>query len=207
MNTSNQDEKRPVDWEKVKSRINATIAGMDEEAKLSPAEKSRILRARTRELAATSGVDEQVKDCLEVILFRLADETYGIGKDFVAEVYPLKDVTPLPCTPSYVVGLINVRGEIKTMIDIRKFFNLPDKGLSERSRVILVETHSMEVGILADDVLGINSLSRKNIQAHLTTLTDKRAKYTQGVSTGQVVILDIEKILSDENIIVDETVD
>jgi purine-binding chemotaxis protein CheW len=207
MNVSKQDDNGPVDWKKVKSRMNSTSARMDEERNLSAAEKLRILRARTKDLAAITRVDEQIEDGLEVILFRLADETYGIERNCITEVYPLTDVTPLPCTPAYVVGLINVRGEIKTLIDIRKFFNLPEKGLSEHSRVILVETHAMEAGILADDILGISSLSRKDIQTFLASLTDKRAEYTKGVSTGQVVILDIDRILSDEKIIVDESVE
>jgi len=91
---------------------------------------------------------------IEVIAFTLVTEIYGIESNFVKEVYTLTDFTPLPGVPSYIFGIINVRGQILPVIDLKKFFNLPEKGLGELNKVIILSNGLMEFGILADVVLG-----------------------------------------------------
>ena len=88
----------PVDWGAIHRRIEAINAAIIRGFAPSPDERKRILRARAELLARQPG-EEQVGETLEVVEFMLADERYGIESNFVREVYPLKDYTPLPCTP------------------------------------------------------------------------------------------------------------
>src|SRR5439155_25417175 len=125
----------------------------------------------------------------------------------VREVYPLKELTPLPCTPPFVLGIINVRGKILSVIDIKKFFDLPEKGLTDLNKVIIVHADEMELGILADALLGVRAIPLEELQPSLPTLTGIRAEYLKGVTKDRLVILDTEKILSDKGIIVHEEVE
>ena len=65
------------------------------------------------------------RNLIEVVEFELAGERYGLALTSVRTVSVLKDITPVPCTPAFVVGVINLRGEIHTIIDLKKFFDLP----------------------------------------------------------------------------------
>lgn len=122
------------------------------------------------------------------------------------EVYPLEELTPLPCTPPFVLGIVNLRGEILSVIDIKKFFDLPEKGLTDLNKVIVLEFEDMAFGIVADAISGVRRISRAAIQPSLPTLTGIREDYLQGVTAERVVVLDAEKLLNDEKLIVNEQV-
>ena len=104
---------------------------------------------------------------MEIVEFLLARERYGIEASYVREVYPLNDLTPVPCVPPFVLGIINVRGQIISVIDIKKFFDLPEKGLGDLNKVIIIESDDMEFGILADEIVGIGKLRQEELQASL----------------------------------------
>ena len=164
-----------------------------------------ILKTRAQALAQTP---EQVAttECLEVVTFLLAYETYGIETAWVREVYPLKELTPLPCTPPFVAGIVNVRGQVISVIDIKKFFDLPERGLTDLNKVIILSDGVMEFGILADAVVDVRNIPLEKIQSGLPTLTGIREDYLRGVTAERLVILDAAKLLTDGNIVVHEEV-
>jgi purine-binding chemotaxis protein CheW len=168
------------------------------------------LRDRAKALAREPQEAERAEDArgqLQVIEFLLAYERYGIESSFIREVYPLKDLTPLPCTPPFVLGIINVRGQIRSVLDIKRFFDLPQKGLTDLNQVLLVRADDMELGILADEVLGARSLPLQDIGPAPATLTGIHAEYLRGVTAERLIVLNVAAILSDERIIVDEEVE
>ena len=136
-------------------------------------------------------------ESLEILEFRLAYESYAIEACFVREVCPLKDFTPVPCTPPFVLGIVNVRGQILSVIDLKKFFELPEKGLSDLNKVIVAHNRDIEFGILADAVAGVRAIPVADIQAPLPTLTGIRQDYLKGVTRDRLVVLDGAKLLSD----------
>lgn len=168
--------------------------------------KDSILKARARALAQEPDQAFAARSFIEITEFRLASETYGIESSFVREVYPLKDFTPLPGMPSFVLGIINIHGQILSVVDLKKFFNLPDKGLGELNKVIILQNGRMEFGVLADAVLGTRSVPLDAIQAPPVTVTGIGAEYLQGITGERTIILDAKKILADEKIIVNEFV-
>jgi purine-binding chemotaxis protein CheW len=119
----------------------------------------------------------------------------------------MKDFTTIPGTPPFVLGIINLRGKILSVIDIRKFFDLPVKGLSNLNRVLVVKTPEMELGILSDFILGVRVIPKRSIHPALPTLTGIRAKYLHGVTDEGLVLLDVLKILCDPEIIVHDDID
>jgi purine-binding chemotaxis protein CheW len=186
--------------------VEAAREKLEKDWQITEKEKMKILKARTKSLAREGKKEELPLESITVTEFMLANEKYGIELYNIVEVYPLKDMTPVPCTPPFVLGIFNVRGQIQTIIDIKKFFDLPDKGLSELNKVIIVRARGIEAGILADVILGIRSIPLNKIQPTLPTLTDIRAEYMKGVTGDQLIILDVEKIFSDERFIVNEEV-
>lgn len=139
--------------------------------------------------------------------FLLAHETYGVESSYVREVYPLRAFTPLPCTPSFVLGIINIRSQILSVIDLKKFFDLPDRGLTDLNKVIVVHDDRMTFGILADAVLAVRSIPLDDMQPSLPTLTGIREAYLKGVTSERLVILDAGKLLADTTLIVLEEVE
>ncbi|TMA98602.1 MAG: purine-binding chemotaxis protein CheW [Deltaproteobacteria bacterium] len=173
----------------------------------SAEERKRILKARARELAQEREDDKTIDESLEVVEFVLAYEKYGIESSYVREIHPLRELTPVPCTPPFVLGIVNVRGQIISVIDIKRFFDLPERGLTDLNKVIILRNNEMEFGILADVILGVLRVPLRNLQPTLPTLTGIREEYLKGITPGRLAILDAAKLLSDKKLIVHEEVE
>jgi purine-binding chemotaxis protein CheW len=166
--------------------------------------KKQILTARAQALARETRPRQAEEAALRVVEFFLAHERYAIEATYIREVYQLKDLTPLPCTPPFVLGIINVRGHILSVLDLKGFFALPQEGSRDQSPVIIIRADGMELGILTDGILGVRSIPLSTIEPPLPTLAGVRAEYLRGVTGEQLAILDAERILSDKRIIVDK---
>jgi purine-binding chemotaxis protein CheW len=196
-----------LDWANLHRRLDASQAALKRKLAPSPEEKRKILRDRARLLAPGSKADATTpQSLLQIVEFVLGPERYGIESSRIREIYPLNEFTPLPCTPAFVLGLVNVRGQILSIIDIKKLFDLPAKGLTDLNKIIIVHAHSIELGILADAILGTRLIAPEELHPALPTLTGIRADYLQGITKDSLVVLDVGKILADERILVDEVV-
>lgn len=170
------------------------------------AEAEQLLRERAQALARTPP-PRSCDTMLELLQFGLASERYAVECRFVQEVHPLRDLTPLPCTPAFIAGIVNVRGRIVPVIDLKKFFGLPERGLTDLHRTIVVRGHDLEVGLLADVIIGISSVPAASLQPSLPTLTGISAQYLKGITDQSLVVLSVDRILLDPKIIVHEEVE
>ena len=168
---------------------------------------ARVLRARARALARPIEAPPDPATQIEVLEFRLATEQYAVETRHVSEVHPLKELTPLPGTPAFIRGVVNVRGVILPVVDLKKFFDLPEQGLTDVHRIILVTGNDMTLGLLADAVVGVRSISADSLQPSLPTLAGIRNTYLKGVTAEHLVVLDVPGILTDPHIIVNEEAD
>src|SRR5258707_14452178 len=134
----------------------------------------QILQARARALARRPRRASAEGTTLEVLEFRLASERYAVESRLVQEVHPLRDLTPLPCTPPFVLGIVNVRGRILPVLDLKKFFDLPESGITDIHVVVIVHAGDVELGILADAVAGVGTVALDSLEASLPTLTGIR---------------------------------
>jgi purine-binding chemotaxis protein CheW len=171
------------------------------------ASADQVLRDRARTLARTPAQPPAAETLLELLEFRLAQERYALETRYIQEVYPLRDLTPLPGTPPFVLGIVNVRGRILPVLDLKKFFDLPEKGLTDLHRIILVQGEGLELGLLADVIVGVHSVPQDCLQPSLPTLTGIRADYLKGVTDERLVVLDLARILSDPRIVVQTEVE
>jgi purine-binding chemotaxis protein CheW len=179
---------------------------------LSPAQLAEIWAHRAYELAEEPP-GEAIGQTLDLLVFWLGGERYGLEVTNVREIYPLEQLTPVPRTPDFVAGVFSARGRILSVIDLRAFFGLPAIGLSDQTKIIVVtntdptsETAQMEVGILADEVADVVTTFNEDIQPPLTTHTGARAEYIQGIADNMLVVLNLNTLLSDKALIVQEEV-
>ncbi len=168
--------------------------------------KDKILKSRAKQLAREPEAADENEILFQVLEFTLAGEHYGIELQHVSEVYPMKSVTVLPGTPAFLLGIINLGGKIQSVIDLKKFFELPEKGFNDLNKIILVNSGDMELGILAEEVIGDRMVSQNSLQGKLPTLNGIRSDYLKGVTKDHLVVLDIPKLLSDEKIIINDEI-
>ena len=147
----------------------------------------QILRARARALARRPERPPDAALMLDLLEFRLAQECYALENCYVLEVQPLKELTPLPCTPPFVRGIVNVRGRIVPVIDLKKFFDLPEQGVTDLHRIIFVRGHDLELGLLADVVVGVRLLPVESLapivadaERHSWRLSERRDRRAAG---------------------------
>jgi len=193
-----------VDWDIIKDKIATLQEALSQKNVVLPEDKRAILKARAQKLAIEKKDETAWQEFIEVVEFRLASETYGIETSFVREVYPLTDYTVLPGVPAFVIGIVNVRGQIISVIDLKKFFHLPEKGIGELNKVIIIQNEKMVFGILADVILGSHSVPIETLQTNLPKISGISGEYLKGISSNHLIILDAGKILIDEKIIVNQ---
>ena len=164
-----------------------------------------ILLARARELARPNVREASAEVHLDVVEFLLAHECYAIESRFVAEVFPFGDITPVPGTPAFVVGIVNFRGSVLSVLDLKFFFQLPMKGLNDRNRAIVLRSGRMEFGVLVDAMRGTRRIAQDSLQETLPTLSGIREQYLKGVTPDGMVVLDGGKLLEDDALVVQQS--
>ena len=196
-----------IDWQAIHRRLEHATRALEQGPAPAPEERKRILKQRAAILAREQAAPQIVQARLEVIEFILAYERYAIESSWVREVYPLKEITPLPGTPSFVLGIINVRGQIVSVVDLKTLFDLPAKGLTDLNKVIIIGDGNVEFGLLADAVPDVRQIPCDEIQPPLPTQTGVRAEYVRGLTADRLVVLDVARILADPAIKVCQTID
>ena len=141
------------------------------------------------------------EEVLQWVTFQLDRETYGINVMQVQEVLRYTEIAAVPGAPDYVLGIINLRGNVVTVIDTRSRFGLQPAEVSDNSRIVIIEAEKQVIGILVDSVAEVVYLRASEIDVAPSVGTEESAKFIQGVSNrdGQLLILvDLNKLLSDE---------
>jgi len=193
-----------IDWTEMHRRMAAAEAAIAHVGRASPDETKALLKARAEALARESEESGRTRDMLEVVAFVLRQEKYGIETRYIREVCPLNELTPLPGAPSFVLGIVNVRGRVLSVIDIGKLFDLPQRGVGDLDRIIVLQHEGMEFAILGNAILGVVRVPADELQPSLPTLTGLRGEYLRGVTRDRMAILDGARLLADENIVVRE---
>lgn len=163
---------------------------------------AEILKQRAEALAKKESTGIAKGDLLDAALFNLAHEIHAIELEYVKEVYPPKDLTPIPHTPAFIKGVIHYRGQILSVVDLRVLFDLPRQPVSDANRVIVLASEEMSFGVLADSMREVARIAKDTLQPTLATLTAIRAKYLKGVTLDGIVVLDGGKLLNDPQMVI-----
>lgn len=145
--------------------------------------------------------DQSNDEVLQWVTFQLEEETYGINVMQVREVLRYTEIAPVPGAPDYVLGIINLRGNVVTVIDTRSRFGLMGGEITDNTRIIVIESERQVIGILVDSVAEVVYLRASEIDTTPSVGTDESSKFIQGVSNrdGKLLILvDLNKLLSED---------
>lgn len=149
-----------------------------------------------------SELEEKQNDpVMQWVTFYLGDEKYGINVMQVQEVLRVTEIAPVPGAPMYVLGIINLRGNVVTVIDTRNRFGLMSKDTDDASRIVIIETESHIIGILVDSVAEVVEMRASEIETAPNVGNEESSKYIQGVTSRDnelLILVDLNKFLSDE---------
>jgi len=148
---------------------------------------------------STKAVDND--EVLQWVTFKLENETYGVNVMQVQEVLRYSDIAPVPGAPSYVLGIINLRGSVVTVIDTRSRFGLASADVTDNTRVVIIESDKQVIGILVDSVAEVVYMKASEIELAPNVGTDESAKFIKGVCNREselLILVDLDKLLSDE---------
>lgn len=137
------------------------------------------------------------------LTFRLAGEEYGLEILKVREIIGLMEITPVPCTPSFVLGVINLRGKVIPVTDLRAKFNMATISRTDQSCIIVVDMGLLEMGILVDSVSEVRNIPSEAIEEPPNFGMDIKTDFILGMgklSDRVTIILDINRILTADEI-------
>lgn len=213
---------RSFDWETTRQRLAASEAALTSSKETSLENLERIWAQRAAQLAKAPA-QEEAGDRVEVVLARLGREIFGLEVQYVRDIRLARQITPVPRVPEWVTGLANLHGRILSVIDLRRFLNLPgneneagedNAGLKY---LAVTETESMEIALLVDDVLGVEALLSNPVKMEHSAMPNLPQEYIKEIVSRQgtqahvdnpalVVILDLPALFADERLIIQEEI-
>ena len=150
------------------------------------------------------------KNIDQLISFTLSDEDYGVDIQTVKEVIRKKDIIRLPKAPAFVKGVINLRGDVIPIIDLRERFNMEQQDYTNMTRVIVVEVDGRSIGMVVDSVSHVLRIESGQIEPPPPCVGKVSEEYIRGVGKVEerlIVLLNIDHILSEEEKVELEKVD
>jgi len=199
-----------TDWQEAYARLERGRQALDGGEALSPEAVEHILQDRARALARPREAPPTVTETLELLVFALGEERYAVEAEQVLETIFLRELTPVPCTPAIYLGVVNHRGRILPVLDLRRLFELAGQGATEGSRVVAVDAGGMTFGIFADAVEGLARVGAHELAPPPASLVGDSHAFVQGVARGvkgeMVAVLDLDALARDARIVVNEEV-
>jgi len=138
---------------------------------------------------------------IQWVTFRLDKEIYGIEVMQVQEVLRVTEITPVPGAPDYILGIINLRGNVVTVLDTRKRFGLPPKEIEDPSRIVIIESADQVVGMLVDSVAEVVYLRYSEIESSPNVGNEESSRFIQGVHSRNdslLILVDVNKLLTED---------
>lgn len=135
------------------------------------------------------------------VTFRLADEAYGINVMQVQEVLRYTEIAPVPGAPSYVLGIINLRGNVVTVMDTRQRFGLATVSTTEHSRIVIIEVDKHVIGMLVDSVAEVVYIRESEIEQAPNVGNEENNRFIQGVCYKNnilLILVELNKILTED---------
>ena len=200
-------EPRPIDWEAIRARLGEAAEAIEHSDRFSPQAAAELLARRARALEKPPA-QEPPADELLVVGFSLGQERYAIEAEWIREVVRLTDFTPVAGAPPMVSGVINHRGEIVAIVDLRMLFGIASPGLVDMLRVILVGAEKVEFGLLASRIVEFATLRPDELLHQPFELAGRnRGELVKGVTRDAVVVIDGRKLLAEPRLYVNKTQD
>jgi len=185
------------------SEMTPTAAAVDFMRETTTEDQAE-LRERAERLMPPVG-DRQSVDFIPMAVVEIADEAFGLEFEFVREFFEARQVTPVPCCPPHIIGNVNLRGEILTLIDIRQVLNLPSQQVRTSGKVVVVKTEDLEVGVLVDRLYDVVYVPTTDIGPIPSGIAGRGyVKGTAAWHDRMMSVLDLPTLFHLDNWLVDE---
>jgi purine-binding chemotaxis protein CheW len=183
-----------------------TVGGNVFMAQFSPAEQ-RVLQDRALGLAQLTQ-DESFAGLAALAVVSLEGERYALGLESVHEFTEVPQVTPIPCCPPHIVGNMNLRGEILTLVDVRRFLNLTPAGDQTPKKAVVMRLGTLVAGVVVDEVFDVVYVHPTDIAAVPTAIHSSENEYLKGIArydNSMMSLLDLPKLLTQGELVVNQT--
>ena len=134
---------------------------------------------------------------MQLVVFKLGREEYGVSILQVQEIKRITEITRVPHTPDYIKGVINLRGNVLPVIDLKKRLNLPEQVATEDARIIIVKVKEISVGMMVDGVSEVMTINQQDIDSPEVVAGSVSANYLSGVGkldNRLLILLNLETI-------------
>jgi purine-binding chemotaxis protein CheW len=183
--------KASVNWEQVRSRLRASEEALEEALRAGPQRIQIAYRQRAVRLAKTQASPTAASPGMPVIIFRLAGERYAIELKYLAEVLPFTRCTPVPGAPSQFLGVINLRGELRGVLDLSQLLALPEGESTKSGFILMLRRSGLGVGLKVDSIEDLHEIRPEELTRPM------QANYLKGLASGTLPLLDADKLLAD----------
>ncbi len=142
----------------------------------------------------------------QYVIFKLENEKYGVDISNVSSIAEKTEITPIPDSPASIAGIINLRGDIIPVVDLKKRFNIAvvdDDKSSKDERILIYNTSDRDIGFIVDDASQVIYFSEDNIESSDAIIAGESKKFIWGIGKdGEdiYILLDFDKILSDDEL-------
>jgi purine-binding chemotaxis protein CheW len=185
-----------IDWADVRRRLETAATALDGTGSLAPEQARSVMEARALQLARQPVTPASRAGGPEVAVFALGPERYAIDASLVLEVLRSREVTPVPGATQAVAGLVNRRGSVLTVIDVRVLLEVEATG--QASDILVVATPRVELGLLVTEVIGIRQMQGEDVQSAARLAHFRGTNYVRGVTADAVIVLEGEALIDDE---------
>ena len=176
------------DWDAIRERLERSrraIEGIDER------DPQAVLAERARALAAMAPrQDTPDEDTLELLVFRCGGERYAFETAHIAHVCPKLPITRIHGTPNFVVGVVAQEGEVISVVDLRSLLALPVAQLVDQEAIVVLRSETMEFGVLADEILGVERHRAATLERSLPALAPAAQACLAGITPDRIVVVD-----------------
>ncbi len=140
------------------------------------------------------------QDEQQLVVFDLSSEAYGVDIGAVREIIRLQDITKVPRTPEFVEGVINLRGKVIPVVDLRKRFGLPVEEESKENRIVVVDIGAQDIGVVVDAVTEVLRIATESVEPPASVITTADSEYLLGIAkldSRLIILLDLERVLTE----------
>lgn len=195
---------QPIDWGEVRARLERTAVATREALRPTAEQAKAVMDERARALARVPPRPPGAAEVLKVAILTLSHERYAIETHHVRRVVRLEDLTPIPGAPDFLIGVINLRGEILDVFDLRCLFGLAVGEVTDQSRVVVLGDERDEFGVLADATHEVTTLRIEEVHEPPGSLAGIGRNYLRGVTAETLIVLDGAALLQDARFTIDQ---
>ncbi|HIJ58991.1 MAG TPA: hypothetical protein HPP56_00025 [Nitrospirae bacterium] len=168
--------------------------------------KEDILRKRAQLISRERTIKDDSRKEIEVLDFVLCGERYAFETKFIKEVFVTYDVIKVPSSPAFLFGVVNYRGLILPIIDLRVIFGISCRDNDEKSKLIIISCDEFVTSIIVDKIGLVQKIKEDSIDTNIPTLSSYPEGYVRGISKGNIVILEAKAFIDDKSLIINESV-